>query len=94
MQNSKGENFGYSYEQAGFDPFLQRSIGGNYVGVLSDIQSAIGGSNGINYDQTQVSGAIGDKIQVGNIVIDGVAGRISVFDTSGVEVVRIGSLDA
>jgi hypothetical protein len=80
----------YDYTTSGFDGFLSRSVGSPQQDNLST-----GGvqSNQIAYDRMQVSGALGDSIQVGKIRIDGVKGRISVSDDNGNEVIRIGELD-
>lgn len=79
----------YDYTTSGFDKFLSRSV--------DDIQqmnldSAAPPSTAQAYDRGQVSGAIGNTIRVGKIQIDGVKGRISIYDGEN-EVVRIGELD-
>jgi hypothetical protein len=79
----------YSYTDAGFDGFLSRSIDNTSQNNL-DSQGPL--SNSIRYDSQQISGAVGDSMRVGNIIIDGVKGRISVYD-SGKEVARLGSID-
>lgn len=81
----------YSYSDAGFNGFFRRTIDSNPTRTTL-------GSNGppskaLNFDDLQTSGAIGDKIKVGSITIDGKAGRISLFDANGNEVGRIGNLD-
>lgn len=75
----------YDYLAAGFNPFMSRSI---------DAAAAIAVPSGvreINYDQQQVSGSLGSTLRVGNISIDGVTGRISIYDDNTNEVVRIGA---
>lgn len=79
----------YDYTAAGFDKFLSRSI--------DDIQQQNLDSTGpaslaIPFDRTQTSGSLGNIIRVGNISIDGVKGRISIYDGDN-EVVRLGELD-
>ena len=84
----------YDYTDAGFGPFLTRSIDDNSASTLdhlSDIESSAA-SRIANYDQVQVSGALGDILAIGNIHIDGVSGKISIYDDDGNEVVRVGEL--
>ncbi len=85
----------YNYESAGFDAFMDRSIdrsgGGEAGGATLDTQVYQSREN--NYDAGGSSGSVGDSLQVGNIKIDGVKGRISVYDETGNEVVRLGDLD-
>lgn len=80
----------YDYTDAGLDAFLSRSVD-SVSQVNLDSSGPV--SNSQAYDRTQVSGSLGDTIRVGKIQLDGVAGRISVFDDSNNEVVRIGELD-
>lgn len=77
------------YEQAGFDGFLSRSI--------DDVQQTNLESTGpistqVRFDASQISGSLGDQLTIGNIKLDGVKGRISVYDGEN-EVIRIGELD-
>lgn len=83
-------NDSYSYETAGLDNFLSRSID-NLTQV--NLDSSGPQSTQMRYDSAQSSGSIGDAIQLGKVKIDGVAGRISVYDDNGNEVIRIGELD-
>lgn len=64
----------YSYESAGFDSFLSRSIDG-----LSQVNLDSQGPQGtaIRYDDSQVSGMLGDTLQVGRININGASGNIT-----------------
>lgn len=81
----------YDYEKAGFDGFLSRSID-----EVSQVNLDAAGPNSrqLRYDSAQISGMLGDKFQVGNILIDGVNGRIDIVEgKTGNVVVRIGSLD-
>lgn len=84
----------YDYSDAGFDAFMDRSIdasgGGNAGGTLEDQTYQ---SRETNYDAGGSSGSLGDSLQIGNIKLDGVKGRISVYDETGNEVVRLGDLD-
>lgn len=80
----------YDYIDAGFDAFLSRSVDSisqvnlDSTGPVSTAQA---------YDRGQATGSLGDSIKVGKIQLNGVTGRISVFDDNGNEVVRIGELD-
>ena len=78
----------YSYTDAGFDSFLSRSIDNVAQYNLDSTGPMV---NQVRYDGMQVSGMLGDTLQIGNIHLDGVTGRISIYD-SGEEVVRIGEL--
>lgn len=85
----------YNYESAGFDAFMDRSIdasGGGQAGGTLDSQNYQ--SREMNYDAAGSSGSLGDSLQIGNIKLDGVKGRISVYDETGNEVLRLGELDA
>lgn len=80
----------YTYETAGFDGFLSRSV--DSISQLNlDSQGPV--STQLPFDRAQVSGSLGDKLQIGKIRLDGVTGRISVLDDNNNEVVRIGELD-
>ena len=79
----------YDYTTSGFDGFLSRSVDDL---PQNNLDSAGPVSNSMAYDRNQVTGAIGNTIKVGNITIDGVKGRISIYDGTN-EVVRIGELD-
>ena len=83
----------YTYRDAGFNRFFQRSIASD---PQTDVLSSRNNGNRkkeMAFDREQTSGQLGDSIQVGNIKIDGKAGRISVYDENRNEVVRIGKLD-
>lgn len=85
----KDDRSDYNYTSAGFDAFLSRSIDN-----VSQINLDSGGyqSQQVRYDHSQISGMLGDKLTVGNIILDGTIGRISIVDNA-LEVVRIGKLD-
>lgn len=69
----------YNYLDAGFDPFLSRSIDDS---VQINLDSPGPPARQISFDQAQLSGAIGDSIRVGNITINGSAGNITANDGS------------
>ena len=83
----------HDYTDAGFSPFMTRSIDETGAADLDgEAQVAQMNSREINYDQSPVTGSLGSVIQIGNIKIDGVTGRISIYDDNGNEVTRIGAL--
>ena len=57
----------YDYTQAGFDSFLSRSID-NLSQVNLDSQGPR--STAIRYDSAQVSGMLGDSLQIGGVRIN------------------------
>ena len=79
----------YDYGDAGFDGFMNRSIDS-----ISQFNLDSPGPNvqQVRYDSTQVSGMMGDSLQLGDITMDGVKGRITIFE-DGEEAVRIGDID-
>ena len=79
----------YDYTEAGFDAFLSRSID-NLSQINLDSQGPQ--TTQVRYDSAQVSGALGDTLRIGSIHLDGVKGRISIYNEDN-EVVRIGELD-
>lgn len=84
----------YSYTSAGFSPFLTRSIDDSNAGNLDLLASSVQTrTQDINYDQIQQSGGWGSSVRIGNILLDGVKGRISIFDDTNNEGVRLGDLD-
>jgi hypothetical protein len=80
----------YDYTVAGFDGFLSRSI--DTQGAPLDAQPDAP-SKQMDFDRSQASGALGNTVRIGNINIDGVEGRISVYDDESNEVARFGKLD-
>jgi hypothetical protein len=64
-----------NYEDLGFNQFLERSIVNQ--GTASTMTSS-----DVNFDNAQISGSLGDRIQVGgsNIIIDGTNKRIIIND--------------
>lgn len=80
----------YDYTTAGFDKFFSRSVD-NIAQANLDSQGPVAIAQ--RFDDTQVSGALGNVLSLGNITIDGVKGRISVYDDNRNETIRIGELD-
>ncbi len=87
----------YNYGDAGFSRFFRRSIDNPAVPVanLSEYaRTATQQAREINFTQSAVSGAMAGVTQIGTkISLDGIEGRISLFDDAGNEVGRIGKLD-
>lgn len=71
----------YDYNSAGFDNFLSRSID-NLNQTNLDSQGPI--STQFRFDSAQISGALGDRFTIGNILFDGSEKRITMTDGSGV----------
>jgi hypothetical protein len=81
----------YDYTYSGLDSFLSRSIDET---PQSNLEAAGPTSMSVAYDRNQVSGAMGDTMQVGKIQINGSDGRISICDDDGNEVARFGNLES
>lgn len=77
------------YTDSGFDGFLSRSID-NLSQVTLDSQGPVSTSQ--RFDSTQVSGMLGDTLQIGSILLDGASGKITITDNSGNVVVILGEL--
>lgn len=75
----------FNYETAGFSQHLTRTI--DTLGA-----SGVAASRQFNFDQAQVSGALGDKLRIGSILLDGASGRITIEDDNANVVVLIGEL--
>lgn len=83
---------GYDYTTIGFDAFMTRSIDSPQVPTL-DLIDANSRSTELNYDQAQTTGSLGSTLRIGNVELNGVKGRISIYDNEGHEITRIGELD-
>ena len=83
-----------SYVDSGFNKFFSRSI--NASGSTNTLQevSNTAGNKDLNFDHYSTSGSLGDKIQVGGVIIDGTNRRIVIQDENGVEVGWIGNISA
>lgn len=76
----------WDYIAAGFDKFLSRGDTPNLSGSLDTQDTS---NNATAFDRTQVSGALGDTLRLGNILLDGTNGRIIMNDGSN-DVLLIG----
>lgn len=77
----------WDYVAAGFDKLLSRGDTPNLAGSL-DVQNT--SNNAVPFDRTQMSGALGDTIRIGNILLDGANSRIIMNDGTN-DVLLIGS---
>lgn len=78
----------YNYGDSGLDAFMSRSIDGITAPNLDRmILNLPLWARQLPYDTVQTSGTLGDNITLGNITIDGVAGRISVSDGTNTRVI-------
>lgn len=81
----------YTYENAGFNGFLNRSMKAN-----PSAQTVAGGisrgSKTINFDFQQMVGALGDIIKIGSLKLDGQKGRISNENAEGADTWWLGDL--
>lgn len=83
----------HDYQDAGFNRFYRRSLGSSADSAsLNSLPPS--NNRGINFDNSQISGAMGDNVRVGTIVLNGKIGRISVFEdgTLTTETVRLGDV--
>lgn len=67
----------YSYESSGFDGFLSRSID-DLAQVTLDSPGPQ--STAIPFDRGQQSGSLGNIVMIGDIKLDGAAGRVTIND--------------
>jgi hypothetical protein len=84
----------YTYENAGFNGFMTRSLKSNpNAQTLADGPSS-SASNTVNFDMMNTSGMITDGLRVGaQLELQGSKGRLAVKDLRGTEVGWVGSLD-
>lgn len=85
------DNTRYSYSDAGYNAFMSRSLSSNSAMTLRSISNS-SPRREINFDQMQTSGNLGDKIQVGGIILDGTNRRLVIVDELGVEVGWVGNI--
>lgn len=91
MQKSNND---YTYSDAGFNGFLRRSISSNPgSATLAQMKRNSTNTSSINFDNMQVSGNLGDTIEVGKILIDGVNSRIDGREDNNETVWRLGNIE-
>lgn len=71
-----------NYLTAGFTSFFRRSIADQGNGPTS-LRAASSESPDLNFDNMNVSGSLGDTINVGLVQIDGKTGRIQIVTEQG-----------
>lgn len=81
----------YTYETAGFNGFLTRSLKSNPL--ANNLSDGIASSSGtaMNFDRQQVAGSLGNKLTIGRLILDGVAGR-AIAQKNGEDVAWFGDL--
>lgn len=90
-------NKSHTYRDAGFNGFLRRTIASDANSIsLSQMARSAGRGNTLNFDTMQVSGSLGDTLDVGNTIhLDGINARIDISSpesTSDV-ILRMGNVD-
>lgn len=80
----------YSYENAGFDSFLSRSVDEISQTNLSSVGPQ---TTQLRFDSAQVSGALGDTLRIGRIYLNGAEGSIIMNDGNN-DVLLIGEDDS
>lgn len=78
----------YTYENAGFNAFMLRSLKSNPGAQTVAGGISTGYQGPIAFDRQAMEGALGDKVKVGRLVLNGPAGRMEVLDKP--ELVNIG----
>jgi len=89
-------NRAYTYEDAGFNGFMRRTLNSNINnGSLSQMARNSTTMSSLNFDNLQVSGSLGDTLEIGRILLNGADGQIDVRDEDSSDVVvRIGEINA
>lgn len=84
----------YTYADAGFNGFLLRSRKSNPMANNVSDSISTGTGSPISFDRIQAQGALGGKLTLGRLVLDGIAGRIVTQDQTGTDTGWIGDLNA
>lgn len=82
----------YTYQNAGFNRFLNRSLKSNPTANSVSDGIAIGSGTAVNLDRQQIGGNLGNILVVGKLTLDGIKGRILVHNDGDQEVGWIGNL--
>ena len=83
----------YTYENAGFNGFMARSLKSNPNAQILADQPSASASSTVNFDMMNTSGMIADNLRVGaRLELQGNNGRIAAKDTQGTEVGWVGDL--
>ena len=93
MQNDRSKP--YTYAEAGFNGFLRRTLSSRQTtGTLRDMSRTTTPPSQLNFDNMQVSGSLGDTVEIGRILLNGADGQIDLrADASDDVVVRLGELN-
>lgn len=75
----------YTYQDAGFNGFLSRSLKSNPIANNVSQGIATGSGKPVNVDLQAMFGALGNIIDLGKLVLDGVEGKIRVREEAGGE---------
>ena len=86
------QNPRYTYEDAGFNGFLSRSLKANPLAQTVNQGIALGSGTPLNVDMQQLFGALGNKVKIGRIMLNGIDGRIEMSDENGVDTSWYGDL--
>lgn len=70
----------YTYEEAGFNSFMLRSMKSNPGAQTLRGGISKGTGRPIAFDRQSIEGMIGDKLKLGRLVLNGPEGRIAVLD--------------
>jgi hypothetical protein len=72
---------------------MNRSIKANPM--AANVRNGISSGSGraINLDLQQMIGALGDKLTVGRLVLNGKEGRLEIYDETGTMTGMVGNLD-
>lgn len=83
----------YTYENAGFNNFLLRSLKSNPSARTVKAGVSPGAGANLAFDRMHIGGSMGDRVRFGRLVAAGELGRFIVMDkTETVEVGWIGDL--
>ena len=85
----------YTYENAGFNAFMLRSLKSNAGAQTVRGGISMGSNRGgpMAFDRQSVEGMLGDKLKIGRLILDGRAGRLITLDqTETVEIGWVGDL--
>lgn len=85
----------YTYENAGFNAFMLRSMKSNPGAqtVRGGISMGTRQGGPMAFDRQAIEGMFGDKVKIGRLILDGVAGRLITLDsTESVEIGWVGDL--
>lgn len=73
----------FNYLKSGFTSFFKRSIADNGMTGIRSLRGVRASKTELNLDETNVSGSLGDVINVGLVQIDGKTGRVNITTDQG-----------